>query len=121
MIGDRAFLDAMDVPEVHRQVEKRVADPVIEPIKAGEGIDEHAGFGLEGQRHAREFGMPEHGPKCVGQPIHGLLLGDRVLDLAGPERDALRVKCTSDVDGPAQKVGPDSPAAGSRPSGLGRA
>ena len=54
------------------------------------------------------------GCKCVSQPIHGLLLGGRVLDLAGPERDALRVKCASDVDGPAQKVGPDGPAAGIR-------
>src|SRR5271166_1262447 len=114
MIGDRAFLDAMDMPDVHRQVEKRVADLAIEPVKAGEGIDEHARFGLEGQWHAREFGMPEHGSKCVSQPIHGLLLGGRVLDLAGPERDALRVKCASDVDGPAQKVGPDGPAAGIR-------
>src|SRR5271165_2433033 len=111
MIGDRAFLNAMDVPEVHRQVEKRVADLVIEPIKAGEGIDEHAGFGLEGQWHACDLGMAQNRLQGVRQPIHGLLLGGRVLDLAGPERDALRVKLASDVDGPAQKVGTDSPAA----------
>src|SRR5208283_2783957 len=40
MIGDRAFLDAMDVPEVYRQLEKRVANLAIELIKAGESIDE---------------------------------------------------------------------------------
>src|SRR5271157_6303765 len=58
--------------------------------------------------------MAQNGTQGVGQTIHGLLLGDRVLDLAGPERDALRVKRASDVDGPAQKVGTDSPAAGIR-------
>src|SRR5208337_3785686 len=60
MIGDRAFLDAMDVPNVHRQVEKRVADPAIELIEAGEGIDKHAGFGLEGQWHACDLGMAQN-------------------------------------------------------------
>ena len=36
MIGDRAFLDAMHVAEVDRQVEERVADLAIELIEAGE-------------------------------------------------------------------------------------
>src|SRR5205823_130473 len=47
VVGDRTLFDAMDVPEVDRQVEEGVIDALVESGVPREGVDEHPRLGLE--------------------------------------------------------------------------
>ena len=48
---------AMDVSDIDRELKERMAEPLVELVEAGECIDEHAGFGLEGEVDVRLLGV----------------------------------------------------------------
>ena len=79
-------------------------------LEAGEGVDEHPGLGLEGDRHAGGLGLLQDRLQGSRQAVKGLAFGDRFGELPRPERDALGPQLPCQVDGPAEEVDPDGPA-----------
>ena len=108
-IGDVAFLQAMDVAQVDRQLKERVAKSLVELGEALERIDEHAGLGFERQRHAGPLGVVEHRPKGLGEPVHARL--SAIARVRGPTRaKRTRPGAIGQVDGAAEEIDPDRAA-----------
>ena len=81
---------------------------VIEPgeklVVGGQGVDQHAGLGFEGQVHRFGFGMSQNGLKALDEPARRLGLPCPVVDDARPKRYATCVQPGGDIDGAAQKI-----------------
>ena len=68
----------MDVPQVDCELEQRVADSLVELAEPVERIDEHAGLGLEGQRHAGLLGVVSSRAYSLDEAVHSLFLGNGI-------------------------------------------
>ena len=110
VIGHRAVLDAVDVANVDGQVGRGDVDPLVELVEAAKVSMNIPGSGSKASGMPTRLGPLEHGRQGRGQPVHRLVLGDRVGEDARPERDALRLQFAGQVDGPAEEIDPDGPA-----------
>lgn len=84
--------------------------PIHQSGVAGKRVDEHAGFGLESERHAASRRVIEHRLDPIDQSLpEGFLIGG-IPNHPRPERHAAGSKTRGDVDGPPEKI--NSPLTG---------
>lgn len=102
--GDGAVTSAMDVADVEGEAEEGVVKGVVEIGEAGGGVDEHAGFGLEGQTDVAALGGVQEATAAVDEAGHGLIVGQVAGLDAGPEGDGIGVEGVGHVDGAGQEV-----------------
>ncbi len=103
------FPHAMDVPKVDGELKGWMPESAVQVVESLQGIDEHAGLGLEGKRDAGPLGLLEQRLKSLREPRHPGLVVDRVGCFSRPERNRLSLEQSGQVDRPTEKVEADCP------------
>ncbi len=98
-------LDDHAVPEIDGQAQVRgVAEAGAERESIGHGLDEHAGFGLEGEGDARVGGERGELEQTLLEQHAGLLDRDVVGHDSAPQRHAVGIEDRGDLDGRRRKA-----------------
>ena len=110
--GNVPFAGAMNVSKVDGELKERMAEPLVELVESLERIDEHAGFGLEGELDVSLLGVAEQRFYCLDQAVHPCVVVNGIGSTPGPKRDTFGLEDLGQVDGAAKKVEPDGAARG---------
>src|SRR5438552_3497864 len=104
MLGDRRFPLTVQVPNVQRQAEVRMANLRKKPLKARHRIDEHPRLWLERQANATRGRISTQLQAAFPQPRKESRLAGVVHGCSRPEAYDVGAKCLGDIHGPLQEV-----------------